>query len=140
MTAAVTREGVTVEEGAQIAESAVFAGAGITVGAGAILEPACVIGTGVSIGRGAWLRAGAVALRDVPPNAILEGNPAEVVGYRPSSDQVQRTTHHVDLAQYLDHPRPTRIDLAVGGGALYLMRKIGDPRGSLTVGGIICFA
>ena len=134
MTAAVTREGVTVEEGAQIAESAVFAGAGITVGAGAILEPACVIGTGVSIGRGAWLRAGAVALRDVPPNAILEGNPAEVVGYRPSSDQVQRTTHHVDLAQYLDPPRPTRIDLAVGGGALYLMRKIGDPRGSLTVG------
>ena len=48
---------------------------------GAIIVP------GVTVGRGSIVAAGAVVLKDVPPNAYVEGNPAEVVrqlpwGYR----------------------------------------------------------
>lgn len=43
------------------------------VGAGAVILP------GVVIGRGALVGAGAVVTRDVPPGAVVAGNPARVV-------------------------------------------------------------
>ena len=50
-------------------------GRGTSVGAGAVLLP------GVRIGSGCLIGAGAVVTRDIPPNSVAVGNPAEVVKY-----------------------------------------------------------
>ncbi|ARR57161.1 hypothetical protein HY78_12260 [Rhizorhabdus wittichii DC-6] len=41
-----------------------------------------IVVSGVTIGTGAVVAAGAVVARDVPPYAIVAGNPAKVVRYR----------------------------------------------------------
>ena len=45
---------------------------GASIGAGAVICP------GVTIGAGAMVGAGAVVTRDVPPNCLVFGNPAEI--------------------------------------------------------------
>lgn len=47
------------------------------LGVGSILLP------GVTIGRGAQVGAGAVVTRDVPPYAVVAGNPARLIRERP---------------------------------------------------------
>ncbi len=47
------------------------------IGIGAILMP------GVTVGRGAQVGAGAVVTKDVPPYAVVAGNPARLLRYRP---------------------------------------------------------
>ena len=54
---------------------------GASLGAGAVILP------GVRIGRCAMVGAGAVVTRDVPPNAIVVGNPARIVGYVDTAPQ-----------------------------------------------------
>src|SRR5665647_1571223 len=49
--------------------------AGASIGANATILP------GVVIAEGAMIGAGAVVTRSVPPNAIVVGNPAQIVGY-----------------------------------------------------------
>lgn len=48
---------------------------GASIGANATILP------GVSIGRNSMIAAGAVVTRDVPPYAIVKGNPARITGY-----------------------------------------------------------
>src|SRR5690606_29973436 len=48
---------------------------GASIGAGATVLP------GLKIGRKAVVGAGAVVTRSVPPNAVVVGNPARIVGY-----------------------------------------------------------
>lgn len=50
---------------------------GASIGAGAVILP------GITIGEGSLVGAGAVVTRDVPPYAIVQGNPARVVGRKP---------------------------------------------------------
>jgi hypothetical protein len=113
----------------------VLAGDGIVVHSNARLDAAAVIGADVTIGQGAWVRAGSVVLRSVPPNAIVEGNPAQVVGYV-DGEGLRRKPEpkHIDMHKLSHLARPSKFDLDVGKSALYLMRRITDARGSLTVG------
>ena len=75
---------VTVEPQAEVEAGVVFAAGGIS---GTVVRSHCRVGAGavigpdVELGRGCEIRAGCVVLRSVPPNAIVEGNPAVIVGY-----------------------------------------------------------
>ena len=96
---------------------------GASIGANATIRP------GLTIGAGAMVQDGAVVTRDVPPNAIVAGNPAHVVGYADTgilsgSEPVRRASAPDDLA------------LHVPGAALVKLPKVIDMRGSLTVGQI----
>ncbi|MGB7373475.1 WxcM-like domain-containing protein [Pontixanthobacter sp.] len=120
---------------AVIDSRAIFAGDGIVLRDNVRLDAACVIGEGVTIGQGAWVKAGAVVLRSVPANAIVEGNPAEVVGYLHGRRLNERPCPTlIDIHSYDHVERPARIPLDISDSALYLMRRIDDARGALTVG------
>lgn len=133
--------GCIIPDSAQIAPNAVvgarvvLAGDNIVICEGSKLDPAVVIGPGVTVGRGAWVRAGAVVLRSVPPNSIVEGNPAQVVGYlNPSISGVLGGAKSIDIQSFGNLGRPSFERLDVGESSLFLMRNITDSRGSLTVG------
>jgi acetyltransferase-like isoleucine patch superfamily enzyme len=49
--------------------------AGATIGANATILP------GITIGSGAMVGAGAVVVKDVPPKAVVVGNPAKIIRY-----------------------------------------------------------
>lgn len=96
---------------------------------GAIVGPNATLLPGVTIGAGAMIGAGAVVTKDVPPNAIVVGNPGVITGYvttpLPLSDQ--------ELQRDKNTPKNASIDLAVGGCVLYTLPLIPDMRGSLSV-------
>lgn len=54
------------------------------VGGGVLLRP------GVTVGYGAVVAAGSVVVKDVPPFAIVGGNPAKLIRYRFDDDTIQR--------------------------------------------------
>ena len=54
----------------------------ITLGDDVWLGTSCVVLKGVSIGDGAVVSAGTVVVKDIPPYAIVSGNPAEITGHR----------------------------------------------------------
>lgn len=130
-------EGTVLEEGLRIGPRVLMAGEGICIRKNARIDAAAVIGEGVTIGQNAWVKDGSVVLKDVPPNGIVQGNPAVMVGYQQSSVAStggETVTHHFDI-QALEHlPRPARVPLQAGDSALYLMRRFTDARGSLSVG------
>ena len=94
---------------------------GASIGAGAVILP------GVIIGSKAMVAAGAVVTRSVPPNAVVVGNPAKIVGY-------------VDAARSdVAVMAPTKPEVGatatrVAGVKLHHMPRVADIRGSLTVG------
>ncbi|MBD3680012.1 MAG: WxcM-like domain-containing protein [Rhodobacteraceae bacterium] len=131
-------EGTVLEQGVILEPRVVLAGEGIVIRMNARVGAAAVIGEKVSIGQGACVRPGAVVLRSIPPNAIVEGNPAQVVGYVEGAVRGHPTKgaglRHFDTRSFHDSQRPSRIPLEVGDSAVYLMRRFSDPRGALTVG------
>jgi UDP-2-acetamido-3-amino-2,3-dideoxy-glucuronate N-acetyltransferase len=117
----------------QYAQTLVRAGA--SIGANATILP------GVIIGAGAMVGAGAVVTRDVPPRAIVVGNPAAVTGYvegyvencgvlreRPLR---ARHTRNGDANARGSLPGPLPSPL-VGGAQLYSLPRISDGRGHLS--------
>lgn len=76
-------------------EAAVFAAraARVTViGHDTWLGHACIVKPGLSIGDGAVIGAGAVVTQDVPPYAIVAGNPARLIRQRQPPPIVARLT------------------------------------------------
>ena len=51
----------------------------ITIEDGCWIAAAAFVGPGVTVGTGAVVTAGSVAMKDVSPNTLIRGNPAEVV-------------------------------------------------------------
>jgi acetyltransferase-like isoleucine patch superfamily enzyme/dTDP-4-dehydrorhamnose 3,5-epimerase-like enzyme len=91
-----------------------------SVGANATILAGTVIGSNAMVG------AGAVVTREVPPNAIVAGNPARIVGYMDSRAKAPMRT----LA------RPTSVagTLEVRGARILDMPVVSDIRGTLSFG------
>jgi UDP-2-acetamido-3-amino-2,3-dideoxy-glucuronate N-acetyltransferase len=97
-------------------------GDGASIGAGAVILP------GITIGNRAMVAAGAVVTRSVPPNAVVVGNPAKIVGYV-DADKTGSVQPGVFTQQ-----EPGVIDSSVSGVKLHVLPKVSDIRGSLSVG------
>ncbi|MDR3368604.1 WxcM-like domain-containing protein [Rhodoferax sp.] len=95
--------------------------AGSSIGAGATILP------GITIGINAMVAAGAVVTRSVPPNAIVVGNPAKIVGYV-DADRSKGTIS--SSLQTGIGAQATQVT----GVSLHCMPRVVDIRGSLTVG------
>lgn len=93
---------------------------GASIGGGATILP------GLRIGRSAMVGSGAVVTRSVPPNAIVVGNPARIVGYVDSRGQ--------ELAPKSVAPPTGALDSDDWAVKLHQLPRVADIRGSLTVG------
>jgi UDP-2-acetamido-3-amino-2,3-dideoxy-glucuronate N-acetyltransferase len=105
---------------------AAFAGA--TVRAGASIGANATILPGVTIGRNAMVGAGAVVMHDVPPNAIVIGNPAHIKGY------VDAAPAPPPPATLADEGANGVVKSRVRGVTLFRRAGVTDLRGSLTFG------
>ena len=96
---------------------------GASIGANATILP------GLTIGERAMVGAGAVVTRDVPPNAIVAGNPARIVGYDGAGpapgDAAPQSLLKTGSA-------PTRV----AGVTLHRLPEVDDLRGNLSFGEI----
>jgi UDP-2-acetamido-3-amino-2,3-dideoxy-glucuronate N-acetyltransferase len=95
--------------------------AGASIGAGATILP------GITIGSNAIVAAGSVITRSVPPNAVVEGNPAKIVGYVDAARSEDASTA---AAKAEVGTSATRVK----GATLHRLPHVPDIRGSLTVG------
>lgn len=93
---------------------------GASIGANATILP------GLTIGQNAMVGAGAVVTRDVPPNAIVVGNPARITGYVDTPLQPSAPLGSEGIAP----------DLRVKAARLIRLPLIEDLRGKLSFGEI----
>jgi UDP-2-acetamido-3-amino-2,3-dideoxy-glucuronate N-acetyltransferase len=92
---------------------------------GASIGANATILCGLTIGRGARIGAGALVTADVPANAFVAGNPAQIMGY------VNTDVHKLESHE----PERAKVErLSVGGATVYRLPVVLDLRGSLTVG------
>ncbi len=68
-----------------------------------------IIPGGIQIGTGAIVAAGAVVVKDVPPYAVVGGNPAKIIRYRFSDEQIETLLASEWWSWHLDKIRK-RVD------------------------------
>jgi acetyltransferase-like isoleucine patch superfamily enzyme len=95
---------------------------GATIGANATIL------SGITIGRRAIVGAGAVVTGDVPANAKVVGNPAQIIGYLDSEHADAQPTRIIEITD------AARQSSKVRGVTFYDMPIIPDLRGNLSVG------
>ncbi len=61
----------------------------ITIGSDVWIGLGALVVSGVTIGDGAIVAAGSVVVGDVPPYAVVGGNPAKVIKYRFTDEQIR---------------------------------------------------
>jgi UDP-2-acetamido-3-amino-2,3-dideoxy-glucuronate N-acetyltransferase len=122
--------GLTLEGGCHIGPNVAFVdGRPISVGQGVWIGANAIVHAGISIAAKAVVRPGSVVGRSVPPGAIVEGNPAAIVGYVNADREVVRARQ--------DGPPPpgaVAAGTAVRGVSIHHFPLIPDLRGHLTVG------
>ena len=103
---------------------------GTKVGEDARIGANSSIYPGLTIGAKAEIRPGTVVTRSVPPKAIVEGNPAVLVGY------VETELSPRDPVAVLASPSRSgaAVQTAVRGVTVHTFPVIPDLRGSLTAG------
>ena len=104
----------------------------VVVGAAAVVSGASIIGIGARI------EPGAVVTKDVPPHAIVAGNPAQVIGYVSSFGSGSRSQPAVQVTP----PVETGALRLIGGASLIRFPEVIDLRGKLAfgeVGGLLPF-
>jgi len=114
---------------------------------GASLGANCTILPGIHVGRHAMVGAGAVVTRPVPPNAVVAGNPARIIGYvdadgrprppvespadpsgsRPRTGSVAGATHDLGVGGATVHQLTSSVDLRGSLAASELVRDLGFP-------------
>ncbi len=99
-----------------------YVGRGASIGGGATILP------GLRIGARAMVGAGAVVMHDVPPRAMVSGNPARIVGYVDTKRGAPVLPKSV-LADESDVR-----DTSVTGVTVHRLPVFADLRGSLAVG------
>lgn len=93
---------------------------------GAMLGAGCTIMSGVRIGQHAVVNPGAVVIGDVPPNAIVTGNPARITGYA--------GTFQLGLDTPTGELEGPAQESTVGGVRVHRLPLVHDMRGDLSVG------
>ncbi len=122
--------GLVLEDGCYIGPNVAFAdGAPTVVRKGVRIGANATVQAGITIAARAVVRPGAVVLRSVPPGAIVEGNPAAIVGY------VDAARDPACALQSAMSPRGPKVEATpVRGVTLHHFPVIPDPRGKLSVG------
>lgn len=97
---------------------------------GASLGANCTVLPGLTIGIEALVGAGSVLTHDVPPFAIVVGNPARIVGYVDTNEVDQSRVTRAELPAQDKLVRPLRV----AGATLCRLVRADDLRGSLVSG------
>jgi acetyltransferase-like isoleucine patch superfamily enzyme/dTDP-4-dehydrorhamnose 3,5-epimerase-like enzyme len=95
---------------------------GASIGANATIHP------GITIGINAMIGAGAVVTRDVPPNAIVFGNPAKIEGYTSTLEPILQVNEEAAFDSGLIR------EINVNGVRFMKMPMVTDLRGILSYG------
>ncbi|MDR6918617.1 acetyltransferase-like isoleucine patch superfamily enzyme/dTDP-4-dehydrorhamnose 3,5-epimerase-like enzyme [Pseudomonas sp. 3296] len=95
---------------------------GASLGANATILP------GITIGMNAMIGAGSVVTRSVPPNAIVVGNPAKIIGYVDAKAVGDNRESTSKLST------PGVVKTSVKNVTLHHLNEVADIRGQLSVG------
>ena len=84
-------------------------GHGVWVGQRSLILPGCHV-----IGNGAIVGGGSVVTKDVPPYAIVAGNPAKIIRYRLEKEVIEK----LETTRWWEHNKEELIDIASSLNAL----------------------